>query len=142
MDIAIGYILNGLATSWEKLLAKCDEHMSILVGYPLIVENTANARTQEDRIYENPADESRAPELWSNSNIWLKVEKLLSFQLSAVNNFKEYLKEIATDDREFFHESPEQFNRVQTLIEEDLLKPTANLNDLVSQCCLVLLKSI
>jgi hypothetical protein len=97
--------------------------------------------TQEDRIYENPADESRAPELWGNSNIWLKVEKLLSLQLSAVNNFKEYLKEIAMDDRDFFHESPEQFNRVQTLIDEDLLKPTTNLNDLVSCLYVVLLGS-
>lgn len=31
LDIAIGYILNGLATSWEKLIGKCDEHISILV---------------------------------------------------------------------------------------------------------------
>jgi hypothetical protein len=38
MDIAIGYILNGLANSWEKLLAKCDEHMSILVGVQLLLE--------------------------------------------------------------------------------------------------------
>jgi hypothetical protein len=45
------------------------------------------------------------------------------------------------DDRDFFHESPEQFNRVQTLIDEDLLKPTTNLNDLVSDFSVVLLNS-
>lgn len=133
MDIAIGYVLNGLTVSWEKFLSKCDEHISILVLSSHLAVVLQAYMKQEERIYENPADEARAPELWSNSSLWLKVEKLLSLQISAVNNFKEYLKEVAMDERDFFRESPEQFKRLQTLIDEELIKPTTNLTDLVTR---------
>lgn len=38
---------------WESFLEVCNNHVSIL----------------EDKIYDGPADETRAPELWTNSNI-------------------------------------------------------------------------
>jgi chemotaxis methyl-accepting protein methylase len=60
------------------------------------------------------------------------VEKLLSLQISTFNNFKEYLKEIAMNDSDFFREAPEQFKRLQTLIDEELIKPTTSLTDLVN----------
>jgi chemotaxis methyl-accepting protein methylase len=60
------------------------------------------------------------------------VEKLLSLQISSFNNFKEYLKEIAMNDSDFFREAPEQFKRLQALIDEELIKPTTNLTDLVN----------
>jgi Mg2+ and Co2+ transporter CorA len=115
INIAINSILNGLVASWERLLAKCDEHLSIL----------------EDKIYENPADETRAPELWSNSSVWLKIEKLLSMQISSLTRLKSYMQLIALDDREFFENPMEQLKRLGLLVDEELVRPTANLSDMM-----------
>lgn len=116
MDLSINYVLGGLVGSWEKFLAKCDDHVSIL----------------EDKIYENPADESRAPELWINSSLWLKVEKLMSVQIATVTSLQEYMKELALDERDFFRDSTERLRRMQDLLDEELAKPTTALTDLVS----------
>jgi hypothetical protein len=32
IELAVNYILGGIVRSWEKLLEKCDDHMSILVS--------------------------------------------------------------------------------------------------------------
>lgn len=120
MDVAVGYVLSGILGSWDKFLAKCEEHVDIL----------------EEKIYENPADESRAPELWQNQNLWLKVEKLLYVQMEAVNTLRQYMKDLSMDERDFFHDSPDGFKRVETLIDEELSKPTASLNDLVCILCM------
>jgi hypothetical protein len=32
IELAVNYILGGVVRSWEKLLEKCDDHMSILVS--------------------------------------------------------------------------------------------------------------
>lgn len=93
---------------------------------------STNKWLQEEKIYENPADESRAPELWANANLWLKIEKLMYVQMEAVNSLRSYMKEIALDEREFFNAAPDQYKRIENLIDEDLIKPTQNLNDLVS----------
>jgi hypothetical protein len=87
---------------------------------------------QEEKIYENPADESRAPELWLNSALWLKVEKLLSVQAASLTKFQEYIRELAMDDKEFFREVPGQLRSIQSLVDEELIRPTTNLTDLVS----------
>jgi hypothetical protein len=116
LDLAVNYVLSGLVGCWDKLLSKCDDHVSIL----------------EDKIYENPADESMAPELWRNSSLWLKVEKLLSVQIATVTTVQEYLKEIALDEHDFFKDAGDRLKRVQNLITEELVKPTSSLTDLVS----------
>jgi hypothetical protein len=56
-------------------------------------------QTKEEKIYENPADESRAPELWTNQNIWLKVEKLLYVQKEAFTTLRQYLRELSTEEK-------------------------------------------
>ncbi|KAF2664719.1 hypothetical protein BT63DRAFT_96732 [Microthyrium microscopicum] len=115
IDVALKYVFAAVLESWQKFLAKCEEHVDIL----------------EEKIYENPADESRAPELWANQNLWLKVEKLLYVQMEAVDSLRQYMRELAMEVREFAHDIPEQFKRVEVLIEEELTKPTASLNDLL-----------
>jgi hypothetical protein len=122
MDLAINYVLSGLVSSWDKLLGKCDDHVSIL----------------EEKIYEDPADESMAPELWRNSSLWLKVEKLLSVQVANVVTLQEYLKEIALDEHDFFKDGGDRLKRVQDLIDEELIKPTTSLTDLVSNVSLTI----
>lgn len=121
MDLVLKDIFNGLQMSWEKLLSKCEEHVDIL----------------EDKIYENPADESRAPELWTNSSLWLKLEKLISLQVSAVSDLQLQMKELGDTEEnpkeEWFKNTPLDLQRVANLLEEELIKPTANLSDLVSK---------
>ena len=119
MNIVIKDVFKALQASWDKLLAKCDEHVNIL----------------EEKIYENPADESRAPELWINSALWLKVEKLISLQISTIGEVQNNLTELADDvdpHEEWLHHTPDEFRSVETMVQEQLVKTTANLSDLVS----------
>lgn len=123
MDLVLKDIFKGLQASWEKTLSKCEEHVNIL----------------EDKIYENPADESRAPELWTNSSLWLKIEKLMSLQLAAIGDLQVQMRDLAEspneDDggkEEWFKNTPRDIGRIAGLIDEELIKPTANLSDLVS----------
>jgi len=124
MNIVIKDVYKALQVSWDKLLAKCDEHVNIL----------------EEKIYENPADESRAPELWTNSALWLKVEKLISLQISTIGEVQNNLTELADDvdpHEEWLHHTPDEFRNVETMVQEQLVKPTANLSDLVSSSSLI-----
>ena len=119
MNIVLKDILKGLQHGWEKLISKCDEHVNIL----------------EDKIYELPADESRAPELWKNSALWLKVEKLISLQRNTIGEIQNNMGELADDlepREEWLHHTPDEFRNVETMVQEQLVKPTANLSDLVS----------
>ncbi len=89
---------------------------------------------QEDKIYENPADESHATELWRNSSLWLKVEKLMFIHIDIIKEMKSHLKELADLDDpsdEWLGSIPDEFEKLSNLIQEDLVKPTANLSDLV-----------
>jgi hypothetical protein len=120
IDLVLKDIFKGLQMSWQKLLSKCEEHVDIL----------------EDKIYENPADESRAPELWTNSSQWLKLEKLISMQMSAVTETQLQMRELADTEEnpkeDWFKNTPGDLRRVADLLQEELIKPTANLSDLVS----------
>ncbi len=90
---------------------------------------------QEDKIYEQPADESRAPELWTNSSVWLKVEKLMFLHVDVMKDMMSSLGELTENDEtesNWLADSPSDFERLSNLLQEDLVKPTASLADLVS----------
>lgn len=80
-----------------------------------------------------PADESRAPELWTNSSQWLKVEKLISIHSNIAKEMQLNLPELSSDQTEdnWLESSNADMERVADLIQEDLVKPTANLADLM-----------
>ncbi|CUS11241.1 unnamed protein product [Tuber aestivum] len=118
MKIITQDIFKAIANCWDQLLDASWEHVSIL----------------EEKIYEQPADESRAPELWSNSAHWLKYEKLMFYHIDIVNDMRKYLVEIdgdLTDEGLWLKESPEDFDRLSNLIQEDLVKRTNNLSELM-----------
>ncbi|KAF2147083.1 uncharacterized protein K452DRAFT_293563 [Aplosporella prunicola CBS 121167] len=117
MDLILKDIFKALVFSWEKYLRACETHVSIL----------------EDKIYDNPADESRAPELWTNSSLWLKVEKLLYVHLDIAKELRLLIKEIMEDDEreEWLVGAPEEFEKLANAIQEDLVKPTSNLSDMM-----------
>jgi hypothetical protein len=71
-------IFKAVVTAWDGFLDHAVTHMTIL----------------EDKIYDQPADESRAPELWSNSSSWLKMEKLLNVHISVMHEMKMRLHEL------------------------------------------------
>lgn len=111
-------IFKAIGDSWQDLLDASWEHVSIL----------------EEKIYEQPADESRAPELWRNSAHWLKYEKLMFTHIDIVNDTRKNLADIdgdRSDEREWLKESTEDYARLSNLIEEDLVKRTNNLSELV-----------
>jgi CorA-like Mg2+ transporter protein len=74
-------VFRALLAQWETLLDVCQTHVSIL----------------EDKIYEQPADETRAPELWRNSSLWLQLEKLTTSHMSVVRDMRVRLRELVSD---------------------------------------------
>lgn len=118
MDLILEDIFKGLAVSWEYFLSIAETHTSIL----------------EDKIYDSPADESRAPELWSNSSTWLKVERLLYIHQDIVKTITASLNDISEDEESkasWLDGVSEEYNKLLNLLEEDLIKPTNNLSDLM-----------
>lgn len=65
-------VFTAIYQGWDELLDAAWEHLSIL----------------EDKIYEQPADESRAPELWKNQAKWLILEKLMYYHIDCVAELK------------------------------------------------------
>ena len=118
MDIVLSDVFKSLAAAWDRYLYICSTHVGIL----------------EDKIYESPADESRAPELWTNSSLWLKVEKLITIHSDTVKEMQQQLEDL--DDSVLEHGAwirsmPAEFDKIANNVQEDLVKPTANLNDLM-----------
>lgn len=118
MKIILSDIWKGIAETWEGFIDVCNTHVSIL----------------EEKIYEQPADESRAPELWTNSSMWLKVERLVAVHMAVVKemqtNLSEFLSEAEIEDN-WLESGPGDMEKINDLVQEDLTKPTANLADLM-----------
>ncbi|KAK8205995.1 hypothetical protein IWZ01DRAFT_62690 [Phyllosticta capitalensis] len=116
MDLVLKDVFKALAMSWENYLRACETHVSIL----------------EDKIYDNPADESRAPELWTNSSLWLKVEKLIYLHLDIAKETRIMMKELTDEGLdEWLSSVPEDFDKLANSVQEDLIKPTSNLSDMM-----------
>lgn len=120
-------VFKSLVVNWESFLDIAQTHVSIL----------------EDKIYDRPADETRAPELWSNSSSWLKVEKLLFVHMDVVKEMRLRMRELVDDipdetgerdsDSFWLEETPADFHRLSTIVTEDLVKPTQTLISLLYQ---------
>jgi hypothetical protein len=119
MDIILRHIFQAITFNWERFLSRCETHISIL----------------EDKIYENPADESRAPELWTNSSQWLKVERLMYTHLDLIKEMRTHMHDLYVGDpREnepWLQSSPEEMEKQITQFDEGVIKPTTSLSDLM-----------
>lgn len=111
MKIVLQDVWKGVTENWESFLDVSNTHVSIL----------------EDKIYESPADESRAPELWNNPSMCLKVERLVSIHLAVVKekqtNLREFLSEPGVEDN-WLDVSPAETEKIRDLVQEELVKPT------------------
>ncbi|KAF1963386.1 hypothetical protein CC80DRAFT_521428 [Byssothecium circinans] len=118
-DLVLRDIFKAMAFTWEKYITICETHTGIL----------------EDKIYENPADESRAPELWINSSLWLKVERLMYLHSDICKEMKNHLKEMLgldlPEDQTWLSQSAEELDKLITQFQEGVIKPTTSLSDLM-----------
>lgn len=118
MKIILQDVWKSISETWEGFLEICNNHISIL----------------EDKIYDGPADETRAPELWTNSSMWLKVERLVSIHSAVLKEMQSHLGELTTDmamEDNWLESSTGDMERISNLVQEDLVKPTAALADLM-----------
>ena len=116
MKIILLDIWKSVAISWESFIDCCTTHVSIL----------------EDKIYDGPADESRAPELWTNSSMWLKVERLVAIHLALITEMEANLKELTGDpDDRWLDGCSDDFRKLAELVQDDLVKPTTGLSELM-----------
>jgi Mg2+ and Co2+ transporter CorA len=125
MDVILHDIFRALAFNWEKYIHICETHISIL----------------EDKIYDNPADESRAPELWVNSSLWLKVERAIYTHMDVLNETRNHLADMTRDNQKseeigsrthpWLAHSSEDFSTLLSTFSEGVTKPTTNLADLM-----------
>ena len=115
------YFKRGLKLAWKSLLERSYEHVSIL----------------QNKIFEEPADESRAPELWTNSAMWLVLDKTLARQKTATEDMQAYLSKLTEGDEPLMAENmwlknaPEELLKIDKSIQEDLVRPTSQLADLM-----------
>ncbi|KAF2661838.1 hypothetical protein K491DRAFT_586706 [Lophiostoma macrostomum CBS 122681] len=119
MDLILRHIFQAVSFSWERFLSLSETHVSIL----------------EDKIYENPADESRAPELWTNSSNWLKIERLMYTHLDVIKEMRTHMHDLYNEDprdgEPWLQSSPEEMEKQITQFNEGVIKPTTSLSDLM-----------
>lgn len=117
MKIILQDVWKSISETWEGFLEICNNHVSIL----------------EDKIYDGPADETRAPELWTNSSMWLKVERLVSIHSAVLKEMQGHLGDLKSDiaGDDWLESSTGDMERITNLVQEDLVKPTASLADLM-----------
>ena len=122
-NMILGDIFHGLAVVWQEFLNVAADHVNIL----------------EDKIYETPADESRAPELWTNQAAWRKVDKVMWIHQDLIKEVQAHmaeLPEVEVEGEETLHidwlaTTPAEYERLAHSVTEDLVQPTANLSDLM-----------
>ncbi|KAK5114447.1 hypothetical protein LTR62_002382 [Meristemomyces frigidus] len=122
-NMILGDVFHGLGVVWEQFLGVAANHVNIL----------------EDRIYQSPADESRAPELWTNQAAWLKVDKVIVMHKDLVHEMQTQLRELAGVDEEdpplppleWLASTPAEYEKLSHSVQEDLVQPTNNLSDLM-----------
>jgi len=108
-------IWKAVSEQWETFLELSSHHVGILV----------------DKIYENPANEALAPLLWTNSDNWLSAERLILIHINVVKECQTNLVEASEKLETWLEAIPGDFKRLSNLVQEDLVKPTAGLTDLM-----------
>lgn len=123
-NMILGDVFHGLAVVWDDFLSAATDHVNLL----------------EDKVYDNPADESRAPELWTNQAMWLKVDKVMWIHQDLVKQMQIQLKALAEFDVEdeepitppdWLASTLTEYEKLGHTVQEDLVQPVANLSDLM-----------
>ncbi|KAL9610082.1 MAG: hypothetical protein Q9167_005190 [Letrouitia subvulpina] len=109
-----------IASRWSQYILYVHDYMASL----------------EEQIYGQPADDSRANELWSISKQLLQAERLLKFHILLLENVQNDLKGSGGIDHmpdSWLRTNLDEFKRLNSEVEETLKKPMAQMIDLVSR---------
>ena len=108
-----------IAKTWSDYISKMHARISSL----------------EDEVYERPADDSRANELWSISKQLLRMENLLKFQTMLMERVQSNICSLAEPDvgqeQDWLRHTLVEFQRISSQVQELLTKPTSHMVDLV-----------
>ena len=88
----------------------------------------------EEIVYDQPADDRRAPALWSISKQLLQAERLMKFHVLPLENVQRDLTDFTGNATrpDWLEENLTDSKRLSSEVEEMLKKPVANMVDLVS----------
>ena len=118
LSAVIQLIFDSIAGKWSAYVLSMNNHIAAL----------------EEIIYDQPADDSRAPVLWSISKQLLQAERLMKFHVLLMENVQRDLTNLTgnTKHPDWLGQNLTEFSRLSSEIEEMLKKPVANMVDLVS----------
>ena len=118
LSAVIQLIFDTIAGKWSAYVLSMHNHIAAL----------------EEIIYDQPADDSRAPALWSISKQLLQAERLMKFHVLLMENVQRDLKNLtgSTKHPDWLGQNLTEFSRLSSEVEEMLKKPSANMVDLVS----------
>ena len=88
----------------------------------------------EEIIYDQPADDRRAPALWRVSKQLLQAERLIKFHILLLEVVQRDLTDITGNAKgtDWLGQNLSDFKRLSSEVEETLKKPVAHMVDLVS----------
>ena len=130
-DIVLEELFRCLAKAWEEFLAIAKQHVELA----------------EARFYTDPADDSRAPQVWADQAAWAQVSKLMHNHSELVRGsiahtgFGDVIYLIEKADLDDFGEGgrPAQdlwtvriakaLDKLEASVREDLQQPTATISD-------------
>ena len=122
----IQLLFDTIAGKWSAYVLSMHNHIAAL----------------EEIIYDQPADDRRAPVLWSISKQLLQAERLMKFHMLLLENVQRDLTDLIGNSKhpDWLGQNLNEFNRLSSDVEEMLKKPVANMVDLVSHKLLTVLE--
>ena len=126
LSATIQLIFDTIAEKWSVYVRFMHNHIAAL----------------EAIVYDRPADDGRAPALWSISKQLLQAERLMKFHVLLLENIQSDLADFTGNATrpDWLEENLTDFKRLSSEVEEMLKKPVANMVDLVSLGLLTILE--
>lgn len=89
----------------------------------------------EDRVYGQPSDDSHATELWAMSKYLWGIAKLVNRHSNLIEDVQENFNQFAErgTDCEWLEDLSRDFRQISITIQEDYIRPTEHMIDLVRQ---------
>ena len=117
LSAIIQLIFDTIAEKWSVYVRSMHDHIAAL----------------EAIGYDQPADDRRAPTLWSISKQLLQAERLMKFHVLLLENIHIDLADFTGNATrpDWLEENLTDFKRLSSEVEEMLKKPVANMVDLV-----------
>jgi len=119
IDLVVTDIFHALLQSWNKRISVAST----------IVD------TLQPQVYDNPVDDSRAPELWRCNAEWMKARRLASLHLELARSFRSNLLGHVDDIYTFdaFTRGVKDLERLPQRIENDLIEATTAMSNTIYQ---------